>query len=686
MSDDIMIAFGGAVKALDNGRIEGYLVRFTDADNPDLEGDFFTKDTDFDFEGERPFSIYYHHGLHPTIGKRKIGKAIAHKDDVGVFIEGELALRDEYEKAIKEKLIDAHKTGFSSGAVQHLVEAQAQKNGTNFIKSWPIGEASITPTPAAGPEMTKVVSIKSLLDVDHEALTSKVSGDDATDAGATDDKPSAKKENNMNESQATDAPVVDVEAIAATAAEKAVEQAMKAFEARQAKEAKPDNDPGIAGKNVNVAKHSDVWKYDRYNIADLSYTLDVVGAAPASHRPQRPNEKMVKALAMRLESKEGDDTGHLPTGAGKTMELPGAYKMARFAKRSKGIKADETNFSTNTSYGDEWIGVAYSGELWEKVRQESGVVQRVPVYEFPPGAESAIMPLESTDPIWYLVAQAGDPASATAQVTNTVPAKALGTAQVSATLGKLGSSTIYTGEMTEDSFVPFAAQLRNQIAVSGAEYLESAIIDGDTATTTTTNINDIAGTPAATDWFLVWDGFRKSPLVTTTANSRDGGVITSADFLETVKLMGAAGKTGFDRRRVSFILPPPTHWKVLELADVKTKDVFSNATIEEGVLIRVWGYEVLISYQYNFASVVNTGYEYQENTAGKIDLDTAANNTKGSILAVRWDHWKLGYRRRLTTEVERIPRADSWEITSLMRASLKQRDTEASAISYNLTV
>jgi hypothetical protein len=40
----------------------------------------------------------------------------------------------------------------------------------------------------------------------------------------------------------------------------------------------------------------------------------------------------------------------------------------------------------------------------------------------------------------------------------------------------------------------------------------------------------------------------------------------------------------------------------------------------------------------------------------------------------------------MTTEVERVPRADGWEITTLMRAGLVQRDTEASAITYNLTV
>ena len=104
------------------------------------------------------------------------------------------------------------------------------------------------------------------------------------------------------------------------------------------------------------------------------------------------------------------------------------------------------------------------------------------------------------------------------------------------------------------------------------------------------------------------------------------------------------------------------------------------------MLASVYGYEVIPSYQMHFSSVANTDYEYKTEASGKVDLDTASDNTKGAILAVRWDKWKLGYRRQVTSEVERIPRADSWEITSLLRAGLVQRDTEASAITYNLTV
>ncbi len=85
-------------------------------------------------------------------------------------------------------------------------------------------------------------------------------------------------------------------------------------------------------------------------------------------------------------------------------------------------------------------------------------------------------------------------------------------------------------------------------------------------------------------------------------------------------------------------------------------------------------------------SGVAAGNKYKANTAGKVDIDTGTNNTTGSLLAVRWDHWRLGFRRRMTTEIVREPRADGWEITTLIRAGLVQRDTEASAITYGLAV
>jgi hypothetical protein len=65
-----MVSFGDAIKADDNGRVRGYLVRFGGAD---LEGDYFTASTDFGRpmkSGERvPMNLYYHHGQDKQVGK-----------------------------------------------------------------------------------------------------------------------------------------------------------------------------------------------------------------------------------------------------------------------------------------------------------------------------------------------------------------------------------------------------------------------------------------------------------------------------------------------------------------------------------------------------------------------------------------------------------------------------------------
>jgi hypothetical protein len=69
-----------------------------------------------------------------------------------------------------------------------------------------------------------------------------------------------------------------------------------------------------------------------------------------------------------------------------------------------------------------------------------------------------------------------------------------------------------------------------------------------------------------------------------------------------------------------------------------------------------------------------------------VDQDTASNNTTGAILAVRFDQWRQAFKRRMTLETTRIANADSWEIVALARLGLAYRDTEASAITYNVGI
>lgn len=472
----------------------------------------------------------------------------------------------------------------------------------------------------------------------------------------------------MSEQQEDKVPAVDLGPV--LDAVKGISDQVKAFGARvEALETKPTNDPGIAGKSANIITDTEHWKYDNYSGDDLALVAGVVSGAPRS-RGVSPG--LVKALAHRLESDESRKSE--------------PATVARRAMKSAGIKANEVAQTTLANYGDEWVGVYYSGSLWESVRHETMILPMLPQIEVPAGAESIVIPLESTDPVWGKVSQA---ASLTSNpggiVSNTVTASTLGTANKTLTVGKMGARVLWSGEMEEDAVLPYVNQLRTQLARSGAEYLEHVLIDGDTATGATTNINDIAGTPAGTEAFLILDGFRKSCLVTTTANSRDGGALAVEDYLETIKLMGLRGKNALDRTKVGFIIGPAVHWKTLQLTEVKTQDVFSAPTIENGQLTNIWGYPVMLNVHMHKANADAT-YGGLANSAGKLDLDTAGNNTTGVILAVRWDQWQFGWRRRMTLEMTRQPAADATEIVALMRFGMVQRDTEASAISYNLTI
>ena len=134
------------IKSLDDGRvvIQGYAAVWGSPDDRDLEGEYFTKDTDFwldKWPGPRP--VLYEHGMHPTVKTTVLGKAIKFEaDDYGLSVEAELDRHSEYVETILD-LADHGVLGWSSGAVSHLVRVES-----GYIKSWPIAEMTLTVQPA----------------------------------------------------------------------------------------------------------------------------------------------------------------------------------------------------------------------------------------------------------------------------------------------------------------------------------------------------------------------------------------------------------------------------------------------------------------------------------------------------------------------------------------------------------
>ena len=125
---DSLVAFGSPVKFLDEAktRIGGFLVRYTGPGDPDLYGDFFTKDTDFGHDSLDGLNLrlYYEHGFDGHFKSAPIGNGSVESKDAGLWFEAQLASADEYAEYVRE-LIDAGKLGYSSGAVGHLVERES---------------------------------------------------------------------------------------------------------------------------------------------------------------------------------------------------------------------------------------------------------------------------------------------------------------------------------------------------------------------------------------------------------------------------------------------------------------------------------------------------------------------------------------------------------------------------------
>ena len=177
--DNTLVTYGSAVKALGDGKVGGYLVRFTPSGDYDLTDDRFDA-VKSDLGEANKLPVLYHHGLDKTLKRRRIGTGDTRRDEVGLWIESQLSMRDEYEKAIYE-LAEKGKLSWSSGAASHTVEREPDGKGA-VITQWFISEASLTPTPAEPRNIA--VYIKSLEPIMLELPEAESEGREPDDAAS----------------------------------------------------------------------------------------------------------------------------------------------------------------------------------------------------------------------------------------------------------------------------------------------------------------------------------------------------------------------------------------------------------------------------------------------------------------------------------------------------------------------
>lgn len=722
-----------AIKALDpeQGLIGGYLVVWGSPSQRDTYGEYFTADTDFalDWYAHRP--ALYHHGLDGTMKAQMIGQITTIRADAtGLWAEAQLNLRNQYVKRIME-MVKQGALGWSSGSLPHLVEIDSDGK----IRKWPIIEGSLTPTPAE-PFRTTVGAIKAAIEVEIEINTLPV--EDAEESDLTKEQPDgnpnvieqsseeidmepkellngllsavlqAKPEWTLSEQEAAaiiDAVMAQMSAADATAsAPVPTPQAQMNFTSKAM--------PLLAG---SLKAHFDGIEQEKARIADMQvkaveqYYASQPAPAAAAVPMHTSGQKRAAGdqVAPRITDVQDMKYDHLSAEAAlfaaktlqsgnvqpsETLLRVAAVKSLKLAEKGNttfepamkalGMKADEVISANLSGFGSDWVAQAYDNNLWEKARAtviyQSLISKGMYEVVIPQGESSVLIPAEGTDPTWYSMPEQNDE-DATERLPVAAKSSKPSTAVRTLTPGQMGAMVRYTDIFDEDNFVRAAQFLANQMNKSAQETLEYVMLNGDTVTTANTNLNLIDSTPSTDSKgrgpaYLTFNGILKLPIITTTSLSRDCGVgFDESDFIDTLKLLPKNERQ--DRSKLAFVLDSDTALAALNISTIKTRDVFSAATIESGVLTRIFAVDVVESAQMPLA-----------NTAGKVS-NTGSNNTKGRILLVRPDQWAIGWKRKIRMETYRDVEAQATSVICTLRVGMISRSTSgAAAASYNVPV
>jgi hypothetical protein len=123
-------------------------VRFSDPDEKDLQGEYFTAETDFGPRNGDGSVVMIHHGNPISDDLEALANIIlpaakVERDGKGLFASTSLDLKDPLQLAISE-LIEAGYFRWSSGSTPQLVKRAADGR----LVRWMPAEFSLTPTPA----------------------------------------------------------------------------------------------------------------------------------------------------------------------------------------------------------------------------------------------------------------------------------------------------------------------------------------------------------------------------------------------------------------------------------------------------------------------------------------------------------------------------------------------------------
>ena len=400
-------------------------------------------------------------------------------------------------------------------------------------------------------------------------------------------------------------------------------------------------------------------KYARYGMdaSDIEMLYDIMSAAKQAGVSQGPSEELRKAF------ETVSSAFYLPESEVKSIDKVALDNMFPRVRKGTASKSELQAYakamdSAETGYGLQLMGAQYVADLWEAARPLSRVFPLIDTFEMT--APTAYLPVEADIPEMLFVAES------TANNSSNYATSKTGSNRVQVDAKKFVIHQMWSGELEEDSIIPFLPFLRRQAATAIAHYSDSLILNGDTTATATGNINSDDEAPASTKHFLAFDGLRHVGLVDNTGNSKDAGGVVSYGLLRDQLTRMADTSRLFhwghpvNPEDVVYVTDHSTANAISQLDEVLTVDKYGpQATVLTGELARV-GRNPLV------ASMAMSLTEAD----GKVSFDTPANNIKGQVVAFNRRGLKAGWRRRVRVEVERLPASDQTRIVYSLRMGL----------------
>ena len=401
-------------------------------------------------------------------------------------------------------------------------------------------------------------------------------------------------------------------------------------------------------------------KFDRHNLSasDIEMLFDITTAAKNAGMGPGPSVELTNAFNAVSKATYMDE--NLVKAYDRTAldnlfprVRKGVANKAELAAYAKAMDSLESGF------GQQLMGAQYAADLWEAARPLSRVFSMVDTFEM--SAPTAYLPVEVDIPEMLFV---GESTSASA-FTSPYATSKTGSQRVQVDAKKFVIHQVWSGELEEDSIIPFLPFLRRQAALAIAHYSDSLVLNGDTTNAPTGNINLVDADPADTKHYLAFDGLRKAGLVDNTANSFSLGGAVSYQALRAQlnRMVDSARFVDWGHpvrpEDVVYFTDPATAEAIAQLDEVLTVDKYGpGATVLTGELMRIGRNPLITSMAMSLT-----------NSAGKVS-NTAGNNIKGQVVCANMRGLKAGWRRRVKVETERLIGSDQSRIVYSLRMGL----------------